>query len=62
MAQMSLSAEIWSVDLWTWGGLGEIERGPLNHVPCLAWRWMASGDLLYDAGSSKLMFCDTLEG
>ena len=62
MAQMNLSAEIWSVDLWTWGGVGGIERGPLKHVPCHAWSWMASGNLLCDAGSSKRMFCNNLEG
>ena len=62
VCRAAVEAEIWSVAFWTWGGVGGTERGPLKHVPCHAWSWMASGNLLYDAGSSKLMIYNNLEG
>ena len=55
-----METDFWRVDLWTWGGVEGIESVPPKHVHCHAWSWTASGNLLCDAGSSKLMFCDSL--
>ena len=55
-----METDLWRVGLWTWGGVGGIESVPPKQVHCHAWSWTASGNLLCDAGSSKLMFCDSL--
>ena len=42
-------------------GEGESGMSTLKHIsPCV--RQPASGNLLYDTGSSKQVFCDNLEG
>ena len=46
-------------------GEGEAETGWRNNVETytsLLAKWINSGDLLHDAGSSNLVLCYTLEG
>ena len=55
-------------DLWTqWGRekVGKIERVAWKHIymcVCVCVCKIDSGNLLYDAGSSNQVLCDSLEG